>query len=390
MTELRVKLAIIEQQHPLALEACRSRRQGRWWGWVSQTGIHRNHVLCVSHLHVLIQSDTVVSMTEVTLIPGDGIGPELVAAARKVLDRAVSSITWDEVQAGEQAFRAGGKALPDAVLDSLSRTRLGLKGPMGVPKEGYLSPNTEIRAKMGLWCNLRVATYFEGARSRNAGTEIVIIRDVTEDSRGAQQSVGPDAGIEIKFITRQSAARVARFGLKYASEHGYHRVTIPNQAPSHRSTDGLFLSTILAIAEEYPGLLVEGEAMDSLSMHLAMQPQDYQVLLCMNTYGGILGGHCAGLVGGVGLMAGVNLSDSVAVFETGHGNAPKYAGLNKVNPAAMILCGAMLLERIGELETARRVRSAVAEVIRQGHHVTYDQGGTATTTDMADAVLAQL
>ena len=328
-------------------------------------------------------------MRDVTLIPGDGIGPEVIAAARQVLDRATSQINWEVVQAGDEAYRSSGKAVPPDVIESLQRTRVGLKGPMGVPTDGYPSPNTEIRNVMGLWCNLRMAIHFEGARSPHVGTEIVLMRDLAD--RGAQQMVGPDAGIAIRFITRANAERLARFGLTYAREHGITRVTVPNQAPTFRSTDGLFVSAVMRVAEEYPDLTVEGEAMDAVTMHLAMRPQAYPMFLSPNLYGGILCGLCSGLAGGVGLMPGANLDgEGTAVFEAGHGSAPKYAGLNKVNPAGVILSGAMLLEHIGESEAAKRVRDALASVIRQGKHVTYDQGGAASTSEMADAVVAAL
>ena len=331
-------------------------------------------------------------MHDVTLIPGDGIGPDVVAAAKNVLDHATSSISWDEVQAGHEAYQKHGNPVPPEVIDSLRRTRLGLKGPMGVPTAGYASPNTEIRNALGLWCNIRMAIHFEGARSPHIGTDIVLVRDVTEDLvRGVQQMVGPDAGIAIRFITRANADRLARFGLGYARSHGIKRVTVPNQAPTFRSTDGLFVTTVMDAAKDYPEVTVDEEAMDAVTMHLAMRPQAYPMFLSPNLYGGILCGLCSGLVGGVGLMPGANLDGTgTAVFEAGHGNAPKYTGMNKVDPTGMILSGAMLLEHIGESEAASRVRAAVAETIRQHKHVTYDLGGSASTSEMADAVVAAL
>lgn len=331
-------------------------------------------------------------MHEVTLIPGDGIGPEVIAAARLVIDRATSTISWDVVEAGDSAYRQTGNAVPPPVVASLRRTKIGLKGPMGVPTAGYTSPNTEIRNVMGLWCNIRIAIHFEGARSPHVGTKIVLIRDVTEDLvRGVQQMVGPDAGIAVRFITRANAVRLARFGLDYARAHGIKRVTIPNQAPSFRSTDGLFVTTVLDEAKAYPDVSVEEEAMDAVTMHLALHPQAYPMFLSPNLYGGILCGLCSGLVGGVGLMPGANLNgDGTAVFEAGHGSAPKYAGLNKVNPTGMVLSGAMMLDHLGESDAARNIEQAVAKVIREGRHVTYDQGGTASTTVMAEAIAGAL
>lgn len=331
-------------------------------------------------------------MPEVTLIPGDGVGPELAAATRLVLDHAGSSIVWDEVVAGEEAYRKTGAAITPELVASVRRTKSALKGPMGNPGAGYLSPNVDLRAQLGLWCNVRMAIYFEGARSPFPGTFLIVIRDVTEDiGRGVQQMVGEDAGVAIKFITRASSDRVSRFAFEYARAHYYTHLTIPHQAPSLRTTDALFLSTAMAAAKDYPDLTVDDEAMDGLSTHLAMRPQSYEVLLCPNSYGGILCGLCAGLVGGVGLMPGVNLDgEGIAVFEAGHGSAPKYKGLNKMNPVGMILSGAMLLEHVGQPEAAARVKAAVSKVIAEHKYVTYDLGGTATTTEMAEAIVAAL
>jgi isocitrate dehydrogenase (NAD+) len=328
----------------------------------------------------------------VTLIPGDGVGPEVVAAAKFVLDRATSAIDWEEVPAGEPAIRDHGSPLPGETLDSLRRTRVGLKGPIGNPGRGYASPNMTLRYELGLWCNLRIAQHFDGARSRFPGTKLVIVRDVMEDAgRGAEQMVGPDAGVTIKFITRQSAERVAEFACSYARLHGYRRITIANQAPSQRLTDGLFLSAALDVGRAYDDLAMDEEAMDALSMHLAMHPQEYEILLAPNLYGGILCGLASGLAGGVGLMPGVNLDGEGSVlFEAGHGSVPKYAGQDKVNPTGMILSGAMLLAHIGEADAARAVEAAVAAVIRQGRDVTYDLGGDAGTARMAEAVVAAL
>src|ERR1700741_1513870 len=209
-------------------------------------------------------------MPPVTLIPGDGIGPEVVAAAKLVLDRATAAIDWEEVPAGSGALRDHGHPLPAHTLESLKRTRLGLKGPIGNPGAGYASPNMELRYELGLWCNLRIAQHFEGVDTRFPGTKLVIVRDVMEDTgRGAEQMVGPGAGITIKFITRDSAERVADFACGYARAHGYTRVTIPNQAPSQRLTDGLFLAAATDAGKRYPDLTVDEEAMDALAMHLA-------------------------------------------------------------------------------------------------------------------------
>ncbi|MFC4950141.1 isocitrate/isopropylmalate family dehydrogenase [Pseudonocardia sp. GCM10023141] len=328
-------------------------------------------------------------MPAVTLIPGDGVGPEVASAARSVIDHVVNGIDWEVVDAGAEAFRRTGRAVPDRVVESLARTRVGLKGPMTVPDSGYSSPNTEIRERMGLWCNMRRATSFGGGAADFTGTDVLVVRDVTEDlGRGVSQHVGPDAGVALKVVTRLAAHRLAEFAFTYAAAQGISQITIPHQAPTNRSTDGLFVSEVMDVASRHPGLTVTDEAMDVVCMHLCMHPQRYQMLLCQNFYGGILTGLCSGLVGGVGLIPGVNLDDrGTAVFEAGHGSAPKYAGLDKVNPTGLILSGALLLEHIGEFDAARAVQTAVRTVLADGQNVTYDQGGSASLSDFTQAVV---
>lgn len=327
----------------------------------------------------------------VTLIPGDGIGPEIVAASMPVLRAAAPDLEWDEVEAGESAYERCGAALPDDVVDSVRRNGLCLKGPMGVPMTGYTSPNSRLRAELGLWGSVRVASSFDGSRTRFPGTEIVIIRDVTEDTRGAEQWIGPDAGVKLKFITRRGAERVARYAYTYALQHGLSRVTVANQAPTNRATDGLFLAAALDVAEEFPDLEVTDEAMDVLTMHLALDPLPYQILLCPSSYGGLLAGLCSGITGGVGMMPGFNTNgDDTTVFEPGHGNAPKYAGLQRANPIAFLLSGVLLLEHIGMDREAKQVRTAVADVMREGRTLPADQAGSATTDEVMEAVLAAM
>jgi isocitrate dehydrogenase (NAD+) len=329
---------------------------------------------------------------EVTVISGDGIGPEVVSAARRVLDSATSRLVWHEVEAGEGAFRRNGAAVPQDVLDSVLRTRVALKGPIGTPAHGYPSPNAELRGKLGIWCGVRRAVSLPGSPTPFPGVDLVVIREMTEDlGRGAEQIVGPDAAISIKFTTRATARRIADFAYGYASAHGYRTVTIAHHATRLRATDGMFLEECLGRAAGHPHLEVEGELLDSLAMHLAMDPTRYGVILCSNFYGGLFAGLCAGVTGGVGLMAGASLGpDSLGLFEPAHGNAPRHAGQDRVNPIAMILSGALMLDHLGEDEAAASVRRAVARVVREGEHVSYDLGGRAGTQVVADAIISEL
>lgn len=333
-------------------------------------------------------------MPKVTLVPGDGIGPEVVAATVKVLGAARADVDWEEVEAGADAFTRYGSALPEQTIEVVRRNAALLKGPMTTPQRGYPSPNMGLRMALGTYANVRSARHYPpGGRSRYPGFEVTVIRDVTEDlGRGATQVIGDgEAGAELKVISRRGAERLARFTFRWARDHGQRRVTVAHQAPSQRATDGLFLRTVKAVAaSEFPDLTLDDEAMDGVCMHLAIDPAGYQVLLAPNLYGGILCGLCAGLAGSVGLMPGAVFGDGTALFEPGHGSAPSYAGRGKVNPTATVLSGAMLLDHLGQRDAAERVRGAVAATIAEGKHVTYDLGGRASTSAMADAICAQL
>jgi isocitrate dehydrogenase (NAD+) len=331
-------------------------------------------------------------MRSVTLIPGDGVGPEITAATRWILDEVTAEIAWEEVIAGEAAFRSVGSSVPDETESSLRRTRLGLKGPLTNPGKGYPSPTRELRKVLDLWCNVRIGAAWPGTRTRFPGTALTVIRDTTEDlGAGAEQFVGPDAGIAIKTTTRAASARLAKFVLEYATRVGHKRITVAHNATILRTTDGIFLSAMMDEPVRHPGIQIEGELLDSLLMHLVQDPSDYEVIVAPNFYGGFLCGICSGLTGGVGLMAGANLGEGdAAIFEPAHGTVPKYAGQGRVNPTAMILSGALLLDHLGLRAEADSVREAVRTVMRDGQHLTYDQGGSASTTEMAKAVIEEL
>lgn len=332
-------------------------------------------------------------MPRVALIPGDGVGPELTSAAVRVLEAARADLDWEEAEAGSGAYQRTGSALPEATLEVVARCRVALKGPMTVPLSGYPSPNMAIRSALGTYVNVRTVRHYEpGGRSRFPGFEVAIIRDLTEDlGRGATQQIGNgEAGAELKVISRFATERLARFAFEWMQSHRLTRVTVANQAPSQRATDGLFLRTVQQTARDYPDIALSEEAMDGLTMHLAIDPSGYQVILAPNLYGGILCGLCAGMAGSVGLMPGGGFGDGTALFEPGHGSAPRYAGLNRANPVGTILSGAMLLDYLGEADAAERVRGAVAATIREHRHVTYDLGGTAGTREMTEAICAQL
>lgn len=330
---------------------------------------------------------------QVIRIEGDGIGPEVMSAAVKVLEAAGARIDWQRVQAGQEAYREHGTPLPAETVERLQQVRVLYKGPLTTPPE-YQSPNGALRRLLGTYANVRRATYFHpGGRSHYPGLDLTMVRDLHEDiSRGAGQIVGDDeAGIGIKVLTRKGSERVARFAYKWARDHGLNQVTIGHHGDIQRSTDGLFLRYAKDVARlEFPELAVHDEGFDALLMHLVIDPSPYQVLLTPNLYGGFLSGFCAGLTGSVGLVPGAAFGDDCAMFEPAHGSAPAHVGGNRVNPTAAILSGAMLLDYLGQQEAAERVRTAVTDTIAENRSVTYDLGGQASTTEMAEAICATL
>lgn len=327
-------------------------------------------------------------MPQVGFVPGDGIGPEVTSAARRVLDATGVAFDWIDGEAGEIPARELGNPLPPETLEMVSRVGLVLKGPMANPiGRGYDSPNIGLRAAAALFANVRVAQSFAGAPTPFPGVDIVVIRELTEDIyNGARQMVGPDAAIAIKFVTRAAVERIARFAFEYAIGNGRRRITVAHKAATLKPTDGLFLDTVKDVAKDYPSVECDDHLIDALAMHLVRDPQQFDILLAPFQYGDILADLCAGIVGGLGLVPGASFGENCAFFEAAHGSAPKYAGLDKVNPTALILSGALLLDHIGENAAAERVRGATRAVIAEGKATTYDLGGSAGTSAMATAI----
>jgi isocitrate dehydrogenase (NAD+) len=327
-------------------------------------------------------------MRQVGFVPGDGIGPEVTSAARQVLDATGVTLDWIEGEAGEIPAGTHGDPLPSETLEMVSRVGLVLKGPMANPiGRGYDSPNIGLRAAAGLFANVRVAQSFEGAPTPFPGVDIVVIRELTEDIyNGARQMVGPDAAIAIKFVTRAAVERIARFAFEYAIQNGRRRITVAHKAATLKPTDGLFLDTVRGVAKDYPAVECDDHLIDALAMHLVRDPRQFDILLAPFQYGDILADLCAGIVGGLGLVPGASFGANAAFFEAAHGSAPKYAGLDKVNPTALILSGALLLDHIGETAAADKVRAATRAVIAEGKATTYDLGGSAGTSAMTSAI----
>ena len=329
----------------------------------------------------------------VTLIPGDGIGPELAEASRRVLDATGIAFEWDVVDAGEAVMAEYGTPLPDHVLESIKRNRVALKGPITTPVgEGFRSVNVTLRQVLGLYANLRPARSMKGVVSRYEDVDLVIVRENTEDLyAGIEHMVGPDAAESIKIITRAASERIARFAFDYAVANGRRKVTAVHKANIMKLSDGLFLESCRTVAADYAGRIeFEDRIVDNMCMQLVQKPDLYDVLVLPNLYGDIVSDLAAGLVGGLGVAPGANIGTDAAVFEPVHGSAPKYAGQNKANPTALLLSGALMLRHLGHPDVADRVETAVRDVVAEGRTVTYDLGGTAGTSQFADAVIERL
>ncbi len=329
----------------------------------------------------------------VTLIPGDGIGPELAEAAKQVLEATGIGFEWDVQRAGEATIAAEGTPLPDRVLDSIRANGIAIKGPITTPVgSGFRSVNVGLRQALNLYANVRPARTMKGVESLYDAVDLIIVRENTEDLyAGIEHMVGPDAAESIKIITRAASQRIARYAFEYAVKNGRRKVTAVHKANIMKLSDGLFLESCQQVAAEYAGRVeFEDRIVDNMCMQLVQKPELYDVLVLPNLYGDIVSDLAAGLVGGLGVAPGANIGEKAAVFEPVHGSAPKYAGQNKANPTALILSGALMLRHLGELAAADAVEAAVREVVAEGATVTYDLGGTAGTREFGEAVAARV
>lgn len=335
----------------------------------------------------------------VTLIPGDGTGPELVRATRRVLEATGVLFDWDVQEAGADVMDKYGTPLPEVVLDSIRANHVALKGPITTPVGvGFRSVNVAIRKALDLYVNLRPARLMEGVRSRFEGIDLVVVRENTEGLyAGIEHDVIPgEAAESIRVITRRGSQRTVRFAFEYARSNGRRKVTAVHKANILKATDGLFLQVARDVAEGYPDIEFDDRIVDNMCMQLVQRPEEYDVLVTSNLFGDIVSDLCSGLVGGLGVTPGANIGDGLAVFEPVHGSAPKYAGKNKANPTATILSGALMLHHLGEMDAAERLETAVEAVIAEGRSVTYDLKSTRDdptavgTQEMADAVIAAM
>jgi len=329
---------------------------------------------------------------KVTMIPGDGIGPEISEAMRMVVDATGVDMEWEIQMAGADVMDEFGTPLPEPVLESIRRNKVAIKGPITTPVgKGFRSVNVALRKELDLYACLRPCRSYKGVRSRYDDIDLVVVRENTEDLyAGIESMIDDDTAESIKRITRAASRRIARFALDYAQKEGRSKVTAVHKANIMKCSDGLFLESCGQEAGLFPDVEFEDRIVDNMCMQLVQYPERYDVMVLPNLYGDIISDLCAGLVGGLGVAPGANIGNDVAVFEPTHGSAPRYAGQNKVNPTALILSAVLMLKHIGEREAAERVDAAVAAVIEEGKHTTYDLGGTVGTREMGEAIAARL
>ena len=357
-------------------------------------------------------------MIDVTLITGDGIGPEIAEAARRCIDATGADIKWDIMEAGVEVMERVGTPLPDATVESLKKNGIALKAPITTPVgTGYRSINVHLRQTLDLYACLRPSKSYEGVRSRYAGIDLVVVRENTEDlyagiefekgkgdtaeiinwlNKHSKRWISDDSGISIKPISVKATERIVRFAFDYARKMGRKKVTSVHKANIMKFSDGLWLDVSREVAKRYPDVEFEDRIVDNMCMQLIQKPELYDVIVLPNLYGDIISDLCAGLVGGLGVAPGANIGEKGAIFEATHGSAPKYKGQNKVNPTALILSGVMMLRHLCKMTEAEKLEAAVAAVIAEGKNVTYDlkpdrDDPTAVgTSEMADAIIKKI
>ncbi len=355
---------------------------------------------------------------KITLIPGDGVGPEITEATRRVLEATGIKFEWELAYAGAEVMAKEGTPLPDAVLTSIKKNKVALKGPITTPiGTGFRSVNVALRKALDLYACVRPCKTYPGAPTTYKNVDIVIVRENTEDlyagveyekntneakgliefiNRQKGEAIRQDSSISIKMITEFATRRIVKFAFEYAKKYGRKKITATHKANIMKFSDGLFLNTAREVAKDYPKIEFQEALVDNLCMQLVRRPQEYDIIVAPNLYGDILSDLCAGLVGGLGLAPGANIGEKIALFEPTHGSAPKYTGQNKVNPMAMMLSGMLMLKHLGEDKAADRLEKAIAAVIKEGKNVTYDMKerrddpSAVGTSQVADVIIKKL
>jgi isocitrate dehydrogenase (NAD+) len=328
----------------------------------------------------------------ITLIPGDGIGPEVTEAVVRIFKAAALDIEWERYDAGVIAFKRFNRSLPVELLDSIKRNKTALKGPVTTPiAEGITSVNVGLRKALDLYANLRPVRNLPGVESRYSNVDLVIVRENTEDLySGLEHEVVPGVVESLKIITERASTRIAHFAFDYATRMGRRRITAIHKANIMKLGDGLFIRCARAVAAEHPDIAYDEQIVDAACMNLVMKPETFDVLLLPNLYGDIVSDLCAGLVGGLGTVGAANLGETVGVFEAVHGSAPDIAGKNIANPTALLRSALLMLDHIGESSAARRIETALVRVLATQSRTTRDLGGKASTSEFAHAIVQAL
>lgn len=331
-------------------------------------------------------------MHKITLIPGDGIGPEVTTATLRVIEAAGVKVEWESFIIGAAAIAEYGDPLPEALLESIKRNRIALKGPVGTPiASGFASVNVGLRKKLDLYANLRPVKNLPSIKTRFDNVDLVIVRENTEDLySGLEHEVVPGVVESLKIITEKASRRISRFAYEYARKYNRRRVTAIHKANIMKLSDGLFLKCVRDIAKEYPEIQSDDKIVDNACMQLVTHPENYDVLLLENLYGDIVSDLAAGLVGGLGVVPGANIGEQVAIFEAVHGSAPDIAGKNIANPTALLQSAILMLKYIDEIDAAQRIEKAINQVLTEGNIRTPDLGGTANTTEFTYAIISKL
>lgn len=329
------------------------------------------------------------SKRTLTLIPGDGIGPEISQAVTRILDAVGLQVQWDHQEGGEASALAGRGVMPDATIDSIAKNKIALKGPTTTPTGGgHQSANVTLRKRLDLYANVRPAKSLPGYKTRFDNVDMIIVRENTEDTyAGVEHMVAPNVAQCLKIITWEGSERVARYAFEMARKLKRKRVTCVHKANIHKLTDGLFLRAHEAVAKDFPDTKFDSIIVDNLCMQLVTRPEEFDVLVLPNLYGDIVSDLCAGLVGGLGVAPGANIGHNGAVFEAVHGSAPDIAGQGKANPTALLLSAVMMLQHMGELTMAERIEKALHAVLAEGKTLTRDLKGSASTKEFADAII---
>jgi isocitrate dehydrogenase (NAD+) len=328
----------------------------------------------------------------ITLIPGDGIGPEIIAATVSIIEASGVDITWENHILGAQALEKYGTTIPDSSIESIKKNKVALKGPIGTPiGKGFASVNVGLRKNLDLYANVRPIKALPNVECKYPDLDLVIVRENTEDLyAGLEHIVVPGVVESIKVITEKASTRISRYAFEFAKREGRKTVTAVHKANIMKLSDGLFLECFYNVAKDYPEILADDKIIDNCCMQLVMRPEQFDVMVMENLYGDIVSDLCAGLIGGLGLAPGANIGEQGAVFEAVHGSAPDIAGQGIANPTAVLMSGILMLKHIGEMDAANRVETAMMDVFKEGLVRTKDLGGTAKTAEFATAIIEKL